>query len=190
VETKGGIGVRARSHSPLGGERADHDACARAATLSAGADDADRTASMLAASPRTEEEQQVDTRRRRSVAVVARGAAWVALAWVTINLVILLVGFFLKLFGANVEAGFTEFWYRHLDRVMEPFRAIFPSAELGTTAADVPAVLDTSILFAMVVYTIVYLAIHALLDWLSLRIARADAMLLDEAAPSHVQASA
>jgi uncharacterized protein YggT (Ycf19 family) len=112
----------------------------------------------------------MDTKNKRTVTAVARGASYVALAWVTLNLVILLVGFFLKLFGANAEAGFTQFVYRSLDRVMEPFREIFPSAEVGTTSQEVVAVLDTSILFAMVVYTIVYLLIRALVDWLNLRV--------------------
>ncbi|MCB0879084.1 MAG: YggT family protein [Thermoleophilia bacterium] len=108
---------------------------------------------------------------RFRLAKAARATTYVALAWVTINLVILVVGFFLKLFGANADAGFTEFWYRNLDRVMEPFRGIFPSADIGTTG-DVQAVLDTSILFAMVVYVIVYMLIHGLVDWLNLRVQR------------------
>jgi hypothetical protein len=91
--------------------------------------------------------------------------------------VILVVGFFLKLFGANIEAGFTEFWYKHLYRVMEPFRGIFPSAELAPGASGVSAEVDTSILFAIVVYTILYLAIQTLFDWLTGRINAADAQL-------------
>jgi len=114
----------------------------------------------------------MDASRQTRLVKGARAATYVAVTWVTINLVILLVGFFLKLFGANAEAGFTEFWYRNLDRVMEPFRGIFPSAELGTTG-DVQTVLDVSILFAMVVYAIVYVLINALIDWLNHRAARA-----------------
>lgn len=103
-----------------------------------------------------------------------------ALAWIVVNLVILVVGFFLKLFGANVEAGFTEFWYKHLYRVMEPFRGIFPGAELSPGTSGVSAELDTSILFAIVVYTILYLAIQALFDWLTGRVSAADAQLVEQ----------
>ena len=56
---------------------------------------------------------------------------------------------------------------------MSPFRGIFAPIELGTTANDVPAVLDTSILFAMIVYAIVLLGLRELIDWLTLRLLRA-----------------
>lgn len=124
----------------------------------------------------------MDTKNKRTVTAIARGASYIALAWVTLNLVILVVGFFLKLFGANVDAGFTQFVYRSLDRVMEPFRGIFPSAEVGETSQQVVAVLDTSILFAMVFYMIVYLLIRSLVDWLNLRTYRLDVQLREEMA--------
>ena len=74
------------------------------------------------------------------------------------------------LFGANPTAGFTQWAYRNLDRVMAPFRGIFAPIELGTTSADVDAVFDTSVLFAMIVYGIVALVLSALTRWLSQRL--------------------
>lgn len=58
---------------------------------------------------------------------------------------------------------------------MRPFRGIFEPIELGTTGNDVEAVFDTSVLFAMVIYGIVVLVIHAVISWLSGRIERIDA---------------
>ena len=51
-------------------------------------------------------------------------------SWCTpslINLVLLTLGFFLRLFGASTDAEFTRWVYRNVDRIMEPFRGIFPS---------------------------------------------------------------
>ena len=73
-----------------------------------------------------------------------------------------MLGFFLLLFGANPEAGFAEWVYRSLDRVMAPFRGIFESIELTGNS-----VLDTSVLFAMIVYGIVGLCLSAAIDWLT-----------------------
>ena len=84
--------------------------------------------------------------------------------------IILLIGFFLLLFGANPTAGFTQWAYRNLERVMEPFRGIFAPIELGTTGNDVAAVFDTSVLFAMIIYGIVALGFSVLIGWLSGRL--------------------
>jgi hypothetical protein len=59
--------------------------------------------------------------------------------------IILIIGFFLLLFGANPSAGFTQWAYRNLDRVMEPFRGIFTPIQLGTTSGNVEAVFDCSV---------------------------------------------
>ncbi|HEY6777613.1 MAG TPA: hypothetical protein VI122_13990, partial [Thermoleophilaceae bacterium] len=78
----------------------------------------------------------------------------------------LLFGFFLLLFGANPDAAFAEFVYRTLTRVMAPFRGLFEPLRL-----DGRSVLDVSILFAMIVYGLAALLLHALIDWLTDRIA-------------------
>jgi uncharacterized protein YggT (Ycf19 family) len=43
-------------------------------------------------------------------------------AVVTLNLVLLALGFVLRLFGASTSAAFTEWVYRTVARIMEPFR--------------------------------------------------------------------
>ena len=88
--------------------------------------------------------------------------------------IVLLIGFFLLLFGANPTAGFTQWAYRNLDRVMAPFRGIFTPISLGSTTADVPAIFDTSVLFAMIVYGILALLMSWVIHWLTDRLMRLD----------------
>ena len=109
-------------------------------------------------------------RARKIVVWVARAITYLIYFFVIVAEIILVIGFFLLLFGANPTAGFTQWAYRNLDRVMAPFRGIFAPIELGTTSADVDAVFDTSVLFAMIVYGIVALALSALTRWLSQRL--------------------
>lgn len=96
----------------------------------------------------------------------ARAITYLVYAFVLIALVILTLGFFLLLFGANPDAAFAEWVYRSLDRVMAPFRGIFKPVQFNGAS-----VLDTSVLFAMIVYAIVGLALRALIDWLTEKIA-------------------
>jgi hypothetical protein len=88
--------------------------------------------------------------------------------------IILLLGFVLLLFGANPSAGFTEWVYRNLDRVMAPFRGIFTPIELGVTGGDIPSIFETSVLFAMIVYGIVALCFSAIIGWLTGRLHQID----------------
>ena len=99
--------------------------------------------------------------------IVWAGRALVYLVYffVTVALIVLTFGFFLLLFGANPEAAFAEWVYRALDRVMAPFRGLFESIQLTGES-----VLDVSVLFAMIVYGIVALALRSLIDWLTYRV--------------------
>jgi uncharacterized protein YggT (Ycf19 family) len=113
---------------------------------------------------------------QRTITWVARLITYLLYFYFVVVEVILAIGFFLLLFGANPTSPFVEWIYRGVDRAMKPFRGIFAPIELGTTGNDVQAVFDTSVLFAMLVYGIVVLALHALIDWLSGRMARIDAV--------------
>jgi len=73
----------------------------------------------------------------------------------------------LLLFGANPDAQFAEWIYRSVERVMAPFRGLFEPVPL-----DGNSVLDPSILFAMIVYGLVGMLLHALIDWLTLRLVK------------------
>lgn len=101
----------------------------------------------------------------RSTVLFARGVTYVVYAFVVLSILILVQGFLLKLFGANSEAGYAEWAYRSLDRVMQPFRGLFTPIEI-----DNRSILDTSILFAVAVYGVVGIAIRSLLDWLTFRL--------------------
>jgi hypothetical protein len=116
----------------------------------------------------------------RKVAVwVARALSYLVYFYLIAVEIILVLGFFLLLFGANPSAGFTEWAYRNLDRVMEPFRGIFTPIQLGTTSGNVEAVFETSVLFAMIVYGIVALVFSGLISWLSERLRHLEAAEAD-----------
>jgi uncharacterized protein YggT (Ycf19 family) len=99
---------------------------------------------------------------------VARWAVMFVYAIALIAIVILTIAFFLKLFGASTTAPFTEWVYRSSDRFMQPFRGIFPSVEVSDKS-----VLDVSLLFGMLMYTLFALAVHALVEWLDRKLYRA-----------------
>ena len=107
---------------------------------------------------------------RKAIVWAVRAISYLVYFYLIVVEIILVIGFFLLLFGANPTAGFTQWAYRNLDRVMAPFRGIFSPIELGTTGNDVAATFDTSVLFAMIIYGIVALLFSALIGWLSARL--------------------
>jgi len=100
-----------------------------------------------------------------TVVRIARTLTYLVYAFVIVALIILVLGFFLLLFGANPDAPFAEWVYRSLARVMAPFRGIFEPVPLNGNS-----VLDTSVLFAMIVYGISGMVLNALIDWLTGRL--------------------
>ncbi len=106
----------------------------------------------------------------RFTAVVARIVTYVAYVYLVLVEIILVLGFFLLLLGANPSSEFTRWAYRSLDRAMGPFRGIFEPIDLGSTGS-VSAVFDTSIIFAMVAYgvllSIVGSILHRLTRWIN-----------------------
>lgn len=117
---------------------------------------------------------------RRTI-LTLRVVSYFVYFFVLSSLVILGLGFILQLFAADPDAGFAAWIYRSLNRIMAPFRGIFPSIELRTNSADVQSVFDTSLLFAMLVYTLVGLAFRVFLDWLTTRIAIVERRIHDDA---------
>ena len=107
---------------------------------------------------------------RKAIVWAVRAISYLVYFYLIVVEIILVIGFFLLLFGANPTAGFTQWAYRNLDRVMAPFRGIFSPIALGTTGNDVAATFDTSVLFAMIIYGIVALLFSALIGWLSGRL--------------------
>lgn len=107
---------------------------------------------------------------RKAIVWIVRAVSYLVYFYLIVVEIILFLGFFLLLFGANPSSGFTQWVYRNLDRVMAPFRGIFTPIQLGTTSGDVPAVFETSVLFAMIMYGILALVFSALIAWLSGRL--------------------
>ncbi len=130
---------------------------------------------------------------RKGTLWLARAISTVGYVYVLIVEIILLLGFFLLLFGANPTSSFVDWVYRSMDRAMRPFRGIFSSIELGAMPNEVESVFDTSVLFAMIMYGILALVIHAVVEWLgdrSARLEREDAeyrryqMMMQSSAPT------
>jgi hypothetical protein len=107
----------------------------------------------------------------RIAAIAARFIGYLAYVYIIFVEIILFLGFFLLLFGANPSSSFVEWAYRNLDRAMKPFRGIFTPIELGTTNGNqIESVFDTSVLFAMIIYGILGLLIHSLIQWLTYKV--------------------
>jgi uncharacterized protein YggT (Ycf19 family) len=80
--------------------------------------------------------------------------------------VILAMAFFLELFNANEATPFVRWVFRATDRIMQPFRGIFPTVE-----GESGSILDPALLFAMFMYWLLALGMHALVGWIDRRIA-------------------
>jgi hypothetical protein len=104
----------------------------------------------------------------RLTAMIARFIGYVVYVYILFVEVILAIGFFLLLFGANPSSGFVQWAYRNLDQAMKPFRGIFTPIDLGTTSGNqIESIFDTSVLFAMIIYGIIGLLVHAGIQWLT-----------------------
>lgn len=109
---------------------------------------------------------------------------WFVYFVIVLVLVLLTIAFFLQLFGANPYAGFSQWIYRNTARAMQPFRGLFPPIEVSDQST-----LDTSLLFAMVIYGLVALAIHALIDWLTRTLHRDEAKAIAKSRAEQAQAA-
>lgn len=85
-----------------------------------------------------------------------------------VSISLLAMAFFLRLFNANTSAPFVEWVYRATNRIMQPFRGIFPAIE-----GESGSVFDVSLLFAMFMYGLLALGMHALIDWIDRKMAAA-----------------
>jgi hypothetical protein len=132
------------------------------------------------------EEDRHDHAVKRGTIWIARAVSYLVYAYLLIVEVILLMGFLLLLFGANPSSSFVDWAYRNLERAMRPFRGIFAPVEIGTAGNDVEAIFDTSIVFAMIMYAIVAIAVSALIGWLTSKISMVDrGRALDAAREQH-----
>ena len=82
--------------------------------------------------------------------------------------VILAMAFFLELFNANEGTPFVRWVFRATDRIMQPFRGIFPAVE-----GESGSLLDPALLFAMFMYWLLAVGMHAMVGWIDRRIVAA-----------------
>jgi len=98
---------------------------------------------------------------------IGRVVVWILWAVVLVTAILLLLAFFLRLGGANPDAGFVQWVERSVDTAMSPFRGIFPDRELSGDS-----VLDMSLLFAALVYFVVALFVDMALRGITHRLHR------------------
>ncbi len=76
-------------------------------------------------------------------------------------LIALVLRFFLRLFGANPSAGFTDFIYSSTSPLLDPFRGIFRPVEVVAGGY-----LEFSTLFAIVIYLLLAWLITEFISYL------------------------
>jgi uncharacterized protein YggT (Ycf19 family) len=95
----------------------------------------------------------------------AKVLVWLVYAYFVAAVIILIMTFFLELFNASPDAGFTQWVYRSADSVLAPFEGIFPAVQ-----AENGSVIDFAVLFAIIMYGIFAMVVHALVTWLDERV--------------------
>jgi uncharacterized protein YggT (Ycf19 family) len=108
----------------------------------------------------------MDHESKSSVLTAGKILTGVVYAVILSFVIILTTAFVLQLFGANPIADFANWVYQASERIMEPFRGLFP-----TTQVTDRAVFNASLLFAIIVYSAFALALHALIAWFTARLA-------------------
>jgi len=112
---------------------------------------------------------------------IAQWVVWAVYALVVVNVILLVMAFVLRLFGASTDAEFTQWVYRSTEFAMRPFRGIFPSHEIGEES-----VLDLSLLFGALMYILLAVGLDAAVDALRRKAVRRE----QEAARARVEADA
>ncbi|MFO0862227.1 MAG: YggT family protein [Candidatus Saccharibacteria bacterium] len=92
----------------------------------------------------------------------ARVLTYIVYAFMLVAVIFLSIGFFLLLFGANPNVGFTQFVYKVAAEFLQPFRGIFPAHQVGETGY-----FSTSALFAIIIYILLALGINSLITYIT-----------------------
>ena len=109
-----------------------------------------------------EQPELIDDRTIELMVLGARALVTVVYVVVLVTFAVLTLGFFLLLAGASSEASFVEWVYRTTERMMQPFRGMFPVREI-----DGQSVFDASLLFAAAFYGFFAIGLHAGVNYLT-----------------------
>ena len=102
----------------------------------------------------------------------SRVLTYIVYAFSLTAIVFLTIGFFLLLFGANSDVGFTQFIYKVAAEFLQPFRGIFPAHQVFDTGY-----FSTSALFAIIMYMLLALGLHALIAYITEKMLETQAKL-------------
>lgn len=92
---------------------------------------------------------------------ITRVITYIVYVFSVIAVVFLTLGFVLQLFGANYSTPFVQFVYNGAYEFLRPFRGIFPGHQVSDTSY-----FNASALFAIVIYLILALSLHAFITYL------------------------
>mgnify|MGYP000849619189 FL=1 len=95
----------------------------------------------------------------------ARILTYLIYAYTLVAVTFLSLGFVMLLFGANPNAPFSKFIYNVAIEFMAPFRGIFPTHQVSETGY-----FSASALFAIIIYFIIAMALHALITYITSKI--------------------
>jgi uncharacterized protein YggT (Ycf19 family) len=103
---------------------------------------------------------------------MSRVLTYIVYGFTITAIVFLTIGFFLLLFGANTNVGFTDFVYKVAAEFLQPFRGIFPAHQVSETGY-----FSTSALFAIIMYMLMALGLHALIAYITEKMLKTQAEL-------------
>ena len=112
-----------------------------------------------------------------AIVLFAKGArilTYFIYAYAITACVFLGIGFVMLLFGANPSAGFTQFIYNIASEFLQPFRGIFAPQQISTNAYFSP-----SALFAIIIYMMSAMGLHALVAYITVKIVTREEELSD-----------
>lgn len=93
---------------------------------------------------------------------LSRIITYLVYAYSLVASIFLAIGFVLLLFSANPNTPFVNFIYKVAYEFMIPFRGIFPTHQVSETGY-----FNASALFAIIMYLILAIALHALINYIT-----------------------
>lgn len=106
---------------------------------------------------------------------LAKAVTYIIYSVTIIASVFLSLGFVLLLFGANPDVPFTEFVYKVAAEFLQPFRGIFPPRQISETGY-----FSASALFAIVIYFLIAMSLHALIVYITNKIVDQETTLQEQ----------